>query len=215
MERGFAQGCVGIGQGGDGSELKEGRLRWDIGKKFFPVWVVRPWPRLPREAVANPLPGSVQGQVGWSSEHPGLVEDVPAHGRGFGTRWFLRSLPTQTILWFYPSLLGIHSGTAKTVLGLEVFCTRQANHGTLPAEEHGALATPQVSANLGKKLQAWKAHPSTALHKAWGWDFQNIQRFIIPSLLPSFSLGEGLETSRKQLTPRHAAKRLSLTITPS
>jgi len=33
-----------------------------------------------------PLPGSAQGQVGWSSEQPGLVEDVPAHGRGVGTR---------------------------------------------------------------------------------------------------------------------------------
>ena len=33
-----------------------------------------------------PLPASVQGQVGWSSEQPGLVEDVPAHGRGVGTR---------------------------------------------------------------------------------------------------------------------------------
>jgi len=33
-----------------------------------------------------PLPGSVQGQVGWSSEQPGLVEDVPAHGREIGTR---------------------------------------------------------------------------------------------------------------------------------
>ena len=32
------------------------------------------------------LPGSVQGQVGWSSEQRGLVEDVPAHGRGVGTR---------------------------------------------------------------------------------------------------------------------------------
>jgi len=29
-----------------------------------------------------PLPGRVQGQLGWSSEHPGLVEDVPADGRG-------------------------------------------------------------------------------------------------------------------------------------
>ena len=46
--------------------------------------VVRPWPRLPREAVGCPLPGSVQGQVGWSCEHPGLVEDVPATGRGGG-----------------------------------------------------------------------------------------------------------------------------------
>ena len=33
-----------------------------------------------------PLPGSVQGQVGWSSEQPGLVEDVPAHVRGAGAR---------------------------------------------------------------------------------------------------------------------------------
>jgi len=32
-----------------------------------------------------PLPGSVQGQVGWGFEHPGLVEGVPAHGRGVGT----------------------------------------------------------------------------------------------------------------------------------
>jgi len=31
----------------------------------------------------------VLGQVGWSSEQPGLVEEVPAHGRGVGTRWSL------------------------------------------------------------------------------------------------------------------------------
>jgi len=29
-----------------------------------------------------PLPGSAQGQVGRGLEHPGLVEAVPAHGRG-------------------------------------------------------------------------------------------------------------------------------------
>jgi len=33
-----------------------------------------------------PLPGSVQGQAGCGFEQPGLVEDVPAHGRGVGTR---------------------------------------------------------------------------------------------------------------------------------
>ena len=33
-----------------------------------------------------PLPGSAQGQAGWNSEHPGLVGDVPADGRGLGTR---------------------------------------------------------------------------------------------------------------------------------
>jgi len=33
-----------------------------------------------------PLPASVQGQVGWSSEQPVLVEGVLAQGRGVGTR---------------------------------------------------------------------------------------------------------------------------------
>jgi len=32
----------------------EGRLRLDLRKKFFTVKVVRPWHRLPREAVAAP-----------------------------------------------------------------------------------------------------------------------------------------------------------------
>jgi len=39
---------------GDGSELTEGRFRLDLRKKFFPVRVVTPWPRFPREAVAAP-----------------------------------------------------------------------------------------------------------------------------------------------------------------
>jgi len=45
-----------------------------------------------------PLPGSVLGQPGWGFEQPGLVEGVPAHGRGVGTRVSLRFLPTQTIV---------------------------------------------------------------------------------------------------------------------
>jgi len=31
-----------------------------------------------------PLPGRVQGQVGWGLEQPGLVEGVSAHDRGVG-----------------------------------------------------------------------------------------------------------------------------------
>jgi len=62
------------------------------------VRVVRHWKRLPREAVDAPIPESVQGQVGWSFEQHGLVEGVPAHGRGVGTRWSLKFIPTRTIL---------------------------------------------------------------------------------------------------------------------
>ena len=51
-----------------------------------------------------PIPGSVQGQVG-QGLLPGLMEGVPAHGRGVGTWWSLRSLWTQTILWFYDASL--------------------------------------------------------------------------------------------------------------
>ena len=47
-----------------------------------------------------PLPGSVQGQVGWGLEQPGPVEGVPAHGGGVGTGWSKKSLPTPIILWF-------------------------------------------------------------------------------------------------------------------
>jgi len=45
-----------------------------------------------------PLPGSVQGQVGWGFEQLGPVEGVPANGRGVRTRRSLRSLPTQTVV---------------------------------------------------------------------------------------------------------------------
>ena len=56
-------------------------FRLDLRKKFFPVRVVRPRHRLPREAVAAPSLGGFKASW-WSSEQPDLVEDVPAHGRG-------------------------------------------------------------------------------------------------------------------------------------
>ncbi|KAF4800193.1 hypothetical protein TURU_047156 [Turdus rufiventris] len=35
----------------NGLKLTERKFRWDIGKEFLPVRVVRPWHRLPRAAV--------------------------------------------------------------------------------------------------------------------------------------------------------------------
>ena len=34
------------------------------------------------------VPRRIEGQVGWGSEQPDLVEDVPAHCRGFGQNDF-------------------------------------------------------------------------------------------------------------------------------
>jgi len=45
-----------------------------------------------------------EGHVGGGFEQPALVEGVPAHGRGLGTGWSIRSLPTQTIPWFCDSI---------------------------------------------------------------------------------------------------------------
>ena len=44
-----------------------------------------------------PVPGSVQGQVGWGLEQPGLLEGVPAYGRVWN-QMILRSFPTLAIL---------------------------------------------------------------------------------------------------------------------
>jgi len=55
-----------------------------------------------------PMPGDIQGQVGWGSGQLDLVTDLmdgnPTRGRGVGTRWSLRSLPTQAVQWFYDSI---------------------------------------------------------------------------------------------------------------
>jgi len=68
----------------NGPKLKEGRFRLNIRKKFFTMRVVRHWHRLPREAVAAPCLAVLKARL--DAEQPGVVEDVPAHGSGVGTR---------------------------------------------------------------------------------------------------------------------------------
>ena len=65
-DRLFSRACCDRTRG-DGFNLKEGRFRLDIRKKFFTLRVVKPWPRLPRWVVDAPIPGTIPGQAGWGS----------------------------------------------------------------------------------------------------------------------------------------------------
>ena len=69
---------VAIGQGVIGFKLKKCRFRLDRRKKFFKMRVVRPWHRLPREAVSAPslavfkarLDGALSNLVRWKVSLP-------------------------------------------------------------------------------------------------------------------------------------------------
>jgi len=71
---------------GNAFKLREGRFRLDIRMKFFITRMVKHWKKLPREAVHGPSLAVFRASLDGGFEHPGLMEGVPAHGRGVGTR---------------------------------------------------------------------------------------------------------------------------------
>lgn len=77
--------------------------------------LVRPWPRLLREAVAAPRL-EMSSQVGQGLERPGIVEGVPAHSEAWHWMEF-KVHPTQGILalGFHPSRRGDTPANAVVV----------------------------------------------------------------------------------------------------
>jgi len=70
---------------GDGFQLKEGTFTLDKEEILYNEGG-EALEQVAQRSCGCPLPGSVQGQVGWGFEQPGLVAGVPAHSRGVGTR---------------------------------------------------------------------------------------------------------------------------------
>lgn len=85
-----------LGTCNNGFKLNEEWFRFDNRKEFFTPRVVRPRPRLPREAVGAPSLNVFKAddpQAIWSS-----AQQLCPQQR-VGTRWSLKFLPTSDILW--------------------------------------------------------------------------------------------------------------------
>jgi len=65
-------------------KLKEGRFGLDIQKRFFYSESGETLAQVAQRGGGYPIPRDIQGQVGWGSEQPDPVEDVPVYCRGVG-----------------------------------------------------------------------------------------------------------------------------------
>lgn len=90
LEKDCLSGRIVTGQGSNGFKLKEGRFKSDVGKKFWIMRVVKHGNWLPSKALCAPSLTVFKAE--WGFEQPCLVESVPTHGSGLGTRWSLKIL---------------------------------------------------------------------------------------------------------------------------
>lgn len=71
----------------NGYKLKDGQFGLDIRKKCWIAKTVRHWNGLPGTAVDRPTLIVFKARLDWIFEQSGLVEGIPVHGTGAGTRW--------------------------------------------------------------------------------------------------------------------------------
>ena len=60
------------------------RMASRSGEVILPLYSSETLEHAAQRSCGCPIIGSVQGQVGWGSEQPDLVKDVPVHGREVG-----------------------------------------------------------------------------------------------------------------------------------
>ena len=101
----FTRGCSDRTRG-NGSKLKEGRFRVDTGKKFFPLRVVKHWPRLPREAVAAPSLAGLRARLDGALSTLGWWEGSLLMAGGWTQMIFkVPSNPYYSMILFHDSMI--------------------------------------------------------------------------------------------------------------
>ena len=87
----------------NGFKLREGRYKEEI----FYHESGETLEQIVQRSTGGLIPGNIQGQVGWNSDQPGLVEDIPAHCRGLG---YMTSKSSFQPKAFYDSVILFYVG---------------------------------------------------------------------------------------------------------
>jgi len=82
-DRLFSRACCRRTRG-NGFQLKEGTFRLDNKEEILYSEGGETLAQVAHRGGRCPIPGNIPGQVGWHSEQPDLVKDVPDPCRGVG-----------------------------------------------------------------------------------------------------------------------------------